>query len=162
MEISKFSKVRKIILIAGIVIGLVDLCIIFPFEYSRSSYITDFVLTDICLVVAVFFILYGFTGSGFLKYLLGIIVSALVSAACWALFLDGNWLQKFIVVWLGIPSGILTALVFFVLRYYIFCRNKTLPSERGKKIRTYLLQTVLYFVLLLIISVLFYTGGEWD
>jgi len=161
MEISKFSKVRKIILIAGIIIGLVDLCVIFPIEYSKSSYITDFVFTYICLVVAVLFVLYGFTGRKFFNYLLFMVLSAFIGSVCWFFIFYGDLWQKLLMVWIGIPAGLLTALLFFPLRYYIFCRPSVPLIEKDKKKIGYLKQVILYFILLFLVSILFFYGGDW-
>jgi len=161
MEISKYSKVRKIILIAGLVIGLINLCIVFPGEYAKSSYITDFVLTYICLAISVFFVLYGFTGRKFFNYLLFMLLSAIIGAVCWFFVFYGELWQTLLMVWIGIPTGLLTALLFFPLRYYIFCRNSMLPIEKSKKRMRYLKQAILYFILLFVVSILFFYGGDW-
>ncbi|WP_235324394.1 helix-turn-helix domain-containing protein [Pedobacter lusitanus] len=70
MEMSKYSKPRKIILLTGIVICLLSVFIIFPVEYSKSYFIEDYILTYTGLTMATLSILYGLTGRSFIKYLL--------------------------------------------------------------------------------------------
>lgn len=161
MEISKYSKSRKIIFIAGIVICLVNLFVIYPLERSRSSSIMEFTFSYIGIALSIVSILYGLTGGHFIKYLAFILLSAIVSATCWYIYGAGGWLQKFIAFWAGIPCGVITALIFFILRYYIFFRNRKYPVDRQTNILLFLKQLVLYFVVLLIIAVVFENGGDW-
>ncbi|MBB5620813.1 hypothetical protein HDE69_001866 [Pedobacter cryoconitis] len=83
MEISKYSKPRKIILIAGIVICLVNLFVIYPLERSTSSFIMEFTFSYIGVALSIVSILYGITGVHFIKYLAFILLSAIVRATCW-------------------------------------------------------------------------------
>jgi hypothetical protein len=161
MEISKYRTPRKIMLFAGIVICLVTLFIICPLERSKSPFITDYVFTYIGLALSVISILYGFTGGSSIKYLAFILLSAIVSITCWYIYTAGDWWKKLMIMWLGVPSGIVAALVFFVLRYYMFFHNRALPVDRRKKKILLLKQVVLYFVVLLIVSILFLNGGDW-
>jgi hypothetical protein len=161
MEISKYSKPRKIILIAGIVICLVNLFVIYPLERSTSTTIMEFTFSYIGLGLSIVSILYGLTGGRFIKYLAFILLSVVVSATCWYIYGAGGWFQKFIAFWAGIPCGVITALIFFILRYYIFFRNRELPVGRQTNIILFLMQLVLYFVVLLIVAIVFENGGDW-
>jgi cation transport ATPase len=161
MEISNYSKSRKIILFSGIVICLISAFVICPLERSKSPFITDYIFTYIGLALSVVLILYGFTGGSSIKYLAFILLSAIVSITCWYIYTAGDWWKKLMIMWLGVPSGIVAALVFFVLRYYLFFRNKALPVGRRKKNILLLKQVVVYFVVLLIVSILFLKGGDW-
>jgi len=161
MEISKYSTPRKIILFAGIVICLVSVFVIWPVERSKSPFITDYIFTYIGLALSVIFFLYGFTGGSFIKYLAFILLSVIVSTICWYIYTAGDWWRKLMIMWLGVPSGIVAALVFFVLRYFMFFRNRVLPVDRRKKRILLLKQVLLYFVVLLIVSILFLKGGDW-
>lgn len=161
MEVSKYSKPRKVILLTGIVVCLITLLVVFPIEYAAASYINDFKWTYPGLAFSIFFILYGFRGRHFMKYLLFVFGSMLVSGICWYLYsFHDSWVEVMVIL-AGLPSGLVTALLFFVLRYFIFFRNKELPVEKAQKNKMFLKQLVLYFVLLLIVSILFLKGGDW-
>ena len=161
MEISSYSKSRKIILFSGIVICLISTFVICPLERSKSPFITDYIFTYIGLALSVISMLYGFTGGSFIKYLGFILLSVIIGTICWYIYTAGDWWRKLMIMWLGVPSGIVAALAFFVLRYYLFFRKKALPVDRRKKRILLLKQVVLYFVLLLIVSILFLKGGDW-
>jgi hypothetical protein len=161
MEVSKYSKLRKVILLIGIVVCLVTLLVVFPIEYAAASYISDFKWTYPGLAFSVLFMLYGFTGHHFMKYLFFIFGSTLVSGVCWYLYSFHDPWVEIIVLLAGLPAGIVTALVFFVLRYFLFLRNKERPVGVQQKNILLVKQGILYFVLLVIVSVIFLKGGDW-
>lgn len=166
MEINKhnintYSTFRKTILIAGVLIALINLIIVFPTESSKSYYIADYIWTWVCLTLSILFILAGFSGRNFLKYLLFLLASGVTAAICWYIyFLNDVW-GALVAVWGGAPAGIITALIFFVLRYYIFFHRKVAPVEKRKKNILLLKQAGLYFLILLIVSIIFENGGDW-
>jgi hypothetical protein len=161
MEIANYSKARKIILKTGTVIAIITLVIIYPMEHSTASYISDYNGAFIGLGTSALLLLYGFTGPRFFKYLLFTFLSAIFCAV--SLFVYSIWdsWMGFLVLLVGVPSGIVTALVFFILRYVLFFRNKSLPVEKAQKNKWLLKQTVLYVFLALVVSVLFIKGGDW-
>lgn len=162
MSISNYSKVRKIMLTAGGVISLVTLFIIYPIEYSKSNFVADFILTGIGITIGTLLILYGLTGGRFIKYLGFLVLSGIMGFFCWYFYpVSDNWFLGVIALYAGVPSGLVSALVFFIIRYYLFFRNREFPVERSARNVLFLKQLLLYFVLLAIVSVLFLKGGDW-
>ncbi|SHE54330.1 hypothetical protein [Pedobacter caeni] len=162
MSVSNYSKVRKIMLTAGAVISLVSVFVIYPIEYSKSSYVSDFILSITGITIGTLLILYGLTGGLFIKYLGFLVLSAITGFFCWYFYpVADNWWSGVMALYCGIPSGIIAALLFFIIRYYLFFRNKAFPVDRSARNILFLKQLVLYFVLLAIVSVLFLKGGDW-
>lgn len=161
MELKNYSKARKATLIAGCVIALLSLLVIFPMEKARSYMVVDLVFTFAGLALSLVLFLIGFTGAKFMSYFLFIIASAFISMICWYIVLPKDWVIQIIVVYAGGPSGIITALIFLILRYYLFFR-KTVPSlNREQKVLLTLKQVGIYFVLLAVVSLVYYNGDDW-
>ncbi|WP_143014192.1 hypothetical protein [Mucilaginibacter pineti] len=161
MEITKYSKPRKVILITGIITAVINLLVIYPLMHSTASYITDYNWLFVSLGGSVLLLLYGLTGPRFFQYLLFTFLSTIFCAV--SLFVYSIWdsWMGFLVLLIGIPSGIVTALVFFILRYVLFFRNKSRPVEKAQKNKLLLKQIVLYIFLAAIILILFIKGGDW-
>lgn len=161
METANYSKPRKTILITGIISAVINLFVIYPLMHSTASYITDYNWLFVSLGGSALLLLYGFTGPRFIQYLLFTFLSAILFAAFWYVYSIWDLWQKLLIVLVGIPSGIITALLFFVLRYLFFFRNKSLPIEKAQSKKLLLKQIVLYIILGLIVSILFVKGGDW-
>ena len=161
MEITNYSKPRKIILITGIISAVINLFVIYPSVHSTASYISDYTLLFASLLVSTLLLLYGLTGPRFFQYVLFIFLSAILCATFWYIYSIWDSWKRLLVVFVGIPSGIITALLFFILRYVIFFRNKGLPVDKAQKNKLLLKQIVLYVFLALIVSILFLKGGDW-
>jgi hypothetical protein len=110
---------------------------------------------------SVLLLIYGFTGPRFTQYLLFTFLSAILLAAFWYIYSIWDSWSRLLVVFVGIPSGIITALLFFILRYVMFFRNKSLPGYKAQKNKLLIKQIILYIFLALIISILFLNGGDW-
>lgn len=143
---------RKIPLIAGAILFLICICIIFPIEYKRNSFIEEFVYTYYTLALALLLMMFGLMGRNFFKGLLFLVLSALIGAVFFYVAYPLVPYAAFIAVWLGIPSGILAALIFMVFNFYFL--NK---QNRYKLLK----QIGVYSLILLIVSVLFGYGGDW-
>lgn len=161
MEFKNYSKARIATLIAGCVIALLSLIVIFPMEKARSYMVEDLVFTFAGLVLSLVLFLIGFTGAKFINYLLFIIASAFISMICWYIVLPKDWLIQIVVVYAGAPSGIITALIFLILRYYLFFRKTGLPLNREQKVLLTLKQAGIYFLLLAVVSFVYYNGDDW-
>ena len=146
-------KPNKPILIAGVVIFTISVCIIFPYESSKSNYIDNFKFTFLTLALAMFTLMYGLMGKHFFKGLLFLLFSAVFSFACWSLFLYNDFWGIIPALYAGIPAGIVAGLVFLIFNYQFIKDENT--------IRRYAKQFALYGVILLISSVLFAKGGDW-
>jgi len=143
---------RKVPLIAGVILLLISVCIIFPIEYRRNSFLEEFVYTYSTLALALFLMMFGLMGRDFFKGLLFLFLSSIVGAVFFYYAYPLVPHASFIAVWLGIPSGIIAGLVFMVLNFYI------LNKQVGFKL---LKQLAAYLIILLIVSVLFGYGGDW-
>jgi len=79
----KKLSIRNPILIMGVVIFAISVCIIFPYESSKSNYIDDLKFTFLTLALAMFTLMYALMGKHFFKGLLFLLFSAVFSFACW-------------------------------------------------------------------------------
>jgi hypothetical protein len=149
---NKFSTTRKVLLIAGIIILLLSTCVIFPIEYSKASFVEEFVYTYLTLAIALFSLMFGLMWKHFFKGLLFVVISSIVGAFFFYVAYPVVPFAAFIAIWLGIPSGIITALIFMIVNFYFFKEQK---SYRLLK------QIAVYFIILLVVSVLFGYGGDW-
>lgn len=161
MEITNYSKLRKLTLITGLISAVINLLVIYPLVHSTASYLSDYNWLFVSSGASVLLLLYSLTGPRFIQYLLFTFLSAILCAAFWYIYSIWDSWQRLLVVFVGIPSGITTALLFFILRYLIFFRNKSLPVEKAQKNRLLLKQIILYIFLALVVSILFLKGGDW-
>ncbi|WP_442588097.1 hypothetical protein ACSBL2_18810 [Pedobacter sp. AW31-3R] len=143
---------RKVPLIAGVILFLISVCFIFPIEYRRNSFLEEFVYTYSSLALALFLMMFGLMGRYFFKGILFLVLSSIVGAVFFYVAYPLVPYAAFIAVWLGIPSGIIAALIFMVLNFYILNRQ-----TRFKLLK----QIAAYLIILLIVSVLFGYGGDW-
>lgn len=144
---------RKWFLIAASIILLISLCIIFPYEQSRSNFIDDLGYTFLTLAISMFLGMYGLMGKAFFKGLLFLIFSTVFSFCVWLLFYPADILSKIAAIYGGIPSGIVAGLFFLIVNH------KFLKDENQYK--QILKQLVCYSIILLIVSILFDKGGDW-
>ena len=143
---------RKICLILGAIFFVLSVFIFFPIESSKSNFLEDLPMTFSALFTALILLMIGFMGKHFFKGILFLLLSGVVG---YFLIYFGYPLGQFSVLaafWLGIPSGIVAALIFLVVNYYFLIRIKT--HKIIKKI-------VVYLIILLIVAILFGYGGDW-
>lgn len=145
-------KPNKPILIAGVVISAISLCLIFPYESSKSNFITDLKFTFLTLALAMFTLMYALMGKHFFNGLLFIFSSALVSFFCWCIFYY-DILGIIPAIYAGIPAGIVAGLIFLIFNYQLI--------KEENKGRRFVKRLVLYIVILAISSLLFAKGGDW-
>lgn len=150
---AKIFNKRNIFLTGGIITLLISLLIIYPVEYGKSYLIDDFVYTFLTLAIALFLLMFGLMGKSFFKGILFLLGSTIFGfIVFYFAYLRIPW-SGLAAVYLGIPSGIVTAIVFF-LGNYLFLRNKT-----NYKL---LKQVTMYLLILLVVSILFAFGGDWS
>ena len=143
---------RKTYLIVGVVILLMSLCIIFPFEKHESNFISDFVYTYISLAIGLLVLMYGLMGKNFFKGLLFLIFSSIFSFCAWMLFYPLGFLSTLLAFWLGIPSGIIAGLIFLIADY------KFINDEN--RVKLFLKRMLLFLLLLAIVSLSFLYGSD--
>lgn len=143
---------KKLCLIGGIITLLVSLGIILPIETSKTYFIEELPFTFLTLALALFLMMFGLMGKDFFKGLLVLFSSALLGFACiYSVNFKDPW-NVLAAVWLGIPSGIITALIFLVISFF-FLKDKT-NYKRPK-------QVITYVIILAVVSILFTHGGDW-
>lgn len=152
MRLSKISTIRKVLLITGIFTLLLGTCVIFPIEYSKAIVIEEFGYTYLTLAIALLLLMCGLMGKQVFKGLLFLLISSIIGAVFFYLAFPVIPFAVFIAIWLGIPSGIIAALLFLIVNFYFF-----------KEIRNHKLlkQIIVYLIILFIVSVLFGYGGDW-
>ncbi|SOD18354.1 hypothetical protein [Pedobacter xixiisoli] len=149
----KENNINKPVLIAGVVIFTISVCIIFPYESSKTSYLAELHFTFLTLALAMFTLMYGLMGKHFFKGLLFLIFSAIFGFCSWAIFLYNDFWGVIPALYAGVPAGIVAGLVFLIFNYqFIKDDNKT---------RLFVKRLILYSVILFISSLLFAKGGDW-
>ncbi|UIR55050.1 hypothetical protein LZQ00_12250 [Sphingobacterium sp. SRCM116780] len=164
-------KNKKWFLIAAAVVLLISLCIIFPIESSKSDFIADYIYTYITLVTAVIIAMYGLMGKNFFKGLLFIFCSAAFSVFCWFFLLPTDELTEsssgflalivviltvfvnFAALFMGTVTGIISGLLFLIVN------ARVLKDENRYKL--FAKRLLAYLLILVIVSMLFYKGGDW-
>lgn len=151
-QFAKFSAARKALFIAGILTLLASTCVIFPIERSNTSFLEGFVYTFSILAASLLLLMSGLMGKNFFKGILFIAVSSIIGAVFFYVAYPPVPFAAFIAIWLGIPSGIIAALVFMIVNFYFFKEIKSFRVLR---------QTTAYLAILCVVSVLFGYGGDW-
>ena len=148
-------KSRKLFIIAGGILAILAIGIIFPIEKSRAITIAEFNYTYLTLVVGVLLSLYGFLGIRIFNALLFMILSAIISSIIWyALFAD-SFVSIIVTIWIGFPVGLLVGLIFVIVNALF------LESGESKKWKV-IKQILVYILILATFTLLFYTGGFVD
>lgn len=149
---SQIPPVRKAFLIAGTLTLLISTCVIFPTERSKTNFLEDFVYTFSSLALSLLMLMFGLMGRDFFKGLLFLLLSSIIAAVFFYVAYPLAPFAYFVAFWLGVPSGIVTALLFMTINFYFF-----------KNIKKYKLlkQSIAYVIILLIVCVLFGYGGDW-
>jgi len=146
-----FNK-RKVSLIAGIVVLLLSLCVIFPIESSKTIVLEGLGYTFLTLAIAMLLIMIGLLGKFFCKSLLFLILSSFIGFTFFYFAYPLVPYSSLVAFWLGIPSGVITALIFLIFNFYFLTDVKN-PR--------FLKKVVVYPLILFIVSVLFGYGGDW-
>lgn len=164
-------KPKKPILIAGAVILIISLCVIFPIEYSKASFVTDLKFTYFMLGIAMFTFMYALMGENIYKGLLFLLCSCIFSIICWFVFLPETELSKsnskvfeltialfsffenFAKLYMGAVTGIIAGLIFMLIDYKFIKTKNRYPL--------FFIRLIAYLVILGIVSILFAKGGDW-
>ena len=152
MRLPIVSPTRKGFLIGGFVTLLVSTCVIFPIQYGKASFIDEFGYTYLTLSVSLFLLLFGFLGNNFFKGILFLIISSLIGTVLFYVAFPPAPFAFFVAFWLGVPSGIVAALLFMIIN---FCILQDIKKYKLSK------QIVVYSIILLVVSILFGYGGDW-
>lgn len=164
-------KASKPILIVGVVILIISICVIFPFEYSKASFIADLKFTYFTLAIAMFTLMYSFMGKHFFKGLILLFCSCIFSIISWFFFFPDNELtensskffeititilsffENFAILYIGTVTGIIAGLIFLILNAWL------LKGESRYKL--FFLRLISYLIIFSIVSILFAKGGDW-
>ena len=148
-------KDRKVFIIAGGILVIMAIAVIFPIEKSKAITIAEFNYTYLTLIVGVLLSMYGFLGIGIFTALLFMILSAIISSIVWFMLFSDIFMSMIIATWIGFPVGLLVGLIFVIVN--------ALFLERGESKKWKLIKQILVYVLLLtIFTFLFYIGGVED
>ncbi len=144
-------EVKKKSLWIGIALSLVALGIIFPIE--KTDFLDDLIYAPSILVIGLAIIIYAISKGNFLKVMGLLLGSILISMLFWLLVEQGGWGTSIAVIYGGIPSGIISGILFLITNYYL--------KLSEKKEYKFLKQSILYLLILLTVSMLFRYGGDW-
>lgn len=146
-------KNRKPYLVVSAITLLISLCVVFPFESNRSSFIEDLGFTFLTLGIAMLLGMYGLMGKYFFKGLLVLLCSAFFGFIAWFFLYPSEWFSVLVAFWAGIPSGIISGLIFILVNFALI-RDENRYNLFFKRLISYLL-------ILGIVSILFHKGGDW-
>ena len=149
IEIEKGLRQRKITAIAGVITLLVSVFVIYPIEMGKANFVSDFIYTYSGLAVALLLLMLGFMGKYFVKGLSFMLASIILGFTVIAVTLDFGAILGFVI---GIPSGVIAGLIFLAVNFYFL---KDLKSYRLP------IQIVSYFIVLCIVSFVFFRLGDW-
>ena len=144
-------EVKKKSLWIGIALSLVAVGIIFPIE--KTDFLDDLIYAPSILVIGLAIIIYAISKGNFLKVMGLLVGSILISMLFWLLVEQGGWGTSIAVIYRGIPSGIISGILFLITNYYL--------KLSEKKEYKFLKQSILYLLILLTVSMLFRYGGDW-
>ncbi|MBB6240494.1 membrane-associated HD superfamily phosphohydrolase [Pedobacter sp. AK013] len=144
-------EIKKKSLWIGIALILIAAGVIFPIE--KTGFLEDLMYTFSTLIIGLLVIIYAISGGNFFKVIGFLLGSILMSMLLWFLVERGKWGSSIAVVWGGIPSGLISGILFLISNHFLRLREK--------KQYKYIKQVLLYFLILLIVSVLFRYGGDW-
>lgn len=165
------TKPKKPTLITGLLALTLCLCIIFPYEYRKASFITDLKYTYFTLAVAIFMLMYSFMGKHFFKGLSFLFFSCIFGIAAWFIYLPSpnpiktnseffkflltlfSFFNNFAAVYMGIVTGIIAGLIFLVINAWL------LKNENRYKL--FFLRLGSYLIIFSIVFILFAKGGDW-
>ncbi|MDQ8006009.1 MAG: hypothetical protein REI64_14500 [Pedobacter sp.] len=164
-------KPNKPILIAGVIILVISLCMIFPFEYSKASLVSDLKFTYFTLGIAMLALMYAFMGRSTYKGLLFLLGSCIFSIICWFAFYPNtdlseksskvfeltiailSFFENFAILYMGTVTGIVAGLIFIIVN------ARFLKDEN--RCRLFFKRLISYLIILGIVSILFFKGGDW-
>lgn len=164
-------KPQKPILIAGIVILVISLCVIFPVEYSKASFVSDLKFTYFTLGIATLTFMYAFMGKNTYKGLLFLLCSSIFSIICWFVFLPESELSKsnskvfeltitifsffenFAKLYMGAVTGIVAGLIFLIVNARF--------SKDENPYQLFFKRLIAYLVILAVVCFFFAKGGDW-
>jgi hypothetical protein len=150
--LSGLPILRKAFLIGGAITLLISTCVIYPMERSRANYLDEYRNTFLTLAIALLLLMPGLMGKQVFKGLLFLATSSLIAVAFFYVAYPLVPFTFFIAILLGIPSGIITGLIFMIINFCFFGKIETNKLPK---------QIVVYLIILLVVSVLFGYGGDW-
>ena len=143
---------RKLFIIAGGILVIMAIAVVFPIEKSKAITIAEFQYTYLTLIIGVLLSMYGFLGTRIFTALLFMILSAIISSIIWFLLFSDSFVSMIVTTWIGFPVGLLVGLIFVIVN--------ALFLEPGESKRWKLIKQVLVYVLILaMFTLLFYKGG---
>lgn len=143
---------RKLFIIAGGILVIMAIAVIFPIEKSKAITIAEFQYTYLTLIIGVLLSMYGFLGTRIFTALLFMILSAIISSIIWFMLFSDSFVSMIVATWIGFPVGLLAGLIFVIVNALFLEPGE---SKRGKLIK----QVLVYVFILAMFTLLFYKGG---
>ncbi|WP_157287834.1 hypothetical protein [Pedobacter cryoconitis] len=143
---------RKLFIIAGGILVIMAIAVIFPIEKSKAITIAEFHYTYLTLIIGVLLSLYGFLGTRIFTALLFMILSAIISSMIWFMLFSDSFVSMIVAIWIGFPVGLLVGLIFVIVNALFL---EPVERKRWKLIK----QVLVYVLILSMFTLLFYKGG---
>lgn len=77
-----------------------------------------------------------------------IAVSIVLSILFWRLYLWGEWGDKIVMFWVGVPSGVIAGILYLIIKKYLLA---TKPKA---------LQVLSFLLLIVLVNFLYYKAGD--
>lgn len=167
----KEINVNKPALIAGIIILIICLCIVFPIEYRTASFLSDLKYTFFSLALAMLTLMYSLMGKHFFKVLLFLLFSIICGIACWFLLFplpdiaepSSKTLELFIFfisafanlssIVMGTVTGVIAGLIFLAVNFW-FLHDENRYKLLAKRL-------LVYLSIVLLVALVCHEGGDW-
>ena len=140
---------NKIITAIGVLILTIGIIALFPLEITMNEDVPGKIIFSFSgILLGILLILYGFFKSNFLKAVAIVVASVFLSILFWYLYYGGKWGDQIVMFWVGVPSGILSGVLFLISKKYL------LP---GKSITV---QSIVFVFLIVILNFIFFKGDD--
>jgi len=140
---------NKLFIAIGTLILIVGFVALFPLDVLMNEDVPGKIVFSFSgILLGLLLLLYGFFENSFFKSLATIASSVFLSIIFWYLYFGGEWGDKIVMFWVGVPSGIIAGVLFLILNKYMLSRK--LLAVRA----------VTFLLLIVLLNFLFFKGGD--
>lgn len=143
---------NKLFIIIGALLLIIGFIALFPLDVLMNDDVPGKIIFSFSgILLGLLLLLYGLFKAEFLKSIAIILAGVFLSILFWYVFLGGEWGDTIVISWVGVPSGLISGVLFLIINKYILSKsNKNSMPAKG----------LLFVVLLAITNFIFYKGGD--
>lgn len=140
---------NKLFIALGALVLIIGIIALFPLDVLMNDDVPGKIIFSFSgILLGLLLLLYGFFAAKFFKSVAIIVASVFLSVLFWNVYFGGEWGDKIVMFWVGVPSGIISGVLFLIINKY---------RLSAKSIVT---QAVTFLVLIALVNFLFYKGGD--